>query len=187
MKTLNPRILRTRKKLADALASLTVERGYENLSVSAVRKRAKVGQTTFYRHYKSLDELLTDVIQTTVQEITELLQQQETLHDETVAALTYMKTHQNQLRLYLALPPTHPVHDIVKETIAKLITERYQVREASSVTQEVWANHTVEFILTFLDLHLNNLDDHTPEQMAAFFVDLILFSAEPRAPDSGND
>ena len=187
MKPLNPRILRTRKKLADALASLTLERGYENLSVSAVRQRAKVGQATFYRHYKSLDELLIDVMQTAMGEIIEIIKQEETLYDEAVAALAYMKTHRNRLRLYLVLPPTHPVRDIVKEAMVKLITERYQVREASTVPQVMWASHTVESIFSFLDLYLDNIDDHTPEQMATFFVDLILSSAEPRQPYPRND
>lgn len=180
MKRLNPRVVRTQKKLADALASLTVERGFENLSVTAVRKRAAVGQATFYRHYKSLDELLTHVMQTSMQEITEILQEQETLHDEAVAALTYMKTHHNRLRLYLALPPAHPVRDLVKETMVELITERYQVREASRVPQDVWASHTVESIFSFLDLHLSSIDSHTPEELTDFFVDLILSAAEPR-------
>ena len=185
--TMNPKAARSRQKLADALCSLVPERGYDNVSITAVTTRAKVGYATFFRHYESLDDLLNSILLTSLQELSELLEQQETLHDQSVAAFSYIKEHQNPFRLYSALPTTHPISDVIKEATIKLVLERYQAPEGSLVPQDMWANHIIESIQAFLRWHLAYNADHTPDEVAAYFVDLILAPAEPRAQYLGKD
>jgi AcrR family transcriptional regulator len=52
------RIQKTRKILIDALIALTVEKGYENVTVQDIIDRANVGRSTFYSHFESKDQLL---------------------------------------------------------------------------------------------------------------------------------
>jgi AcrR family transcriptional regulator len=52
------RIGRTRRLMHEALMSLIVEQGYENITVQDILDRADVGRSTFYTHFRDKDELL---------------------------------------------------------------------------------------------------------------------------------
>jgi AcrR family transcriptional regulator len=52
------RVVRTRQLLRDALVSLILERGYEEVTVQDVLDRANLGRSTFYAHYRNKDDLL---------------------------------------------------------------------------------------------------------------------------------
>lgn len=178
---MNPRAAISRKKLADALVSLLLEQGYERPSITAVRKRAKVGHMTFYRHYSSLDELLADTLLTTMRDLAALLREQKTVYDETVAMFKYIREHQDRFRVYFDLPDTHPIREIVKAEAVKIVIERWEARITSPVPMAVSVNHLVESSYTFIRWHLNNIDDHSPEQVADYYDDLVLAGAEFRA------
>lgn len=55
---LDRRIQRTRHLLREALMALIAEKGYETLTVQDVTDRANIARTTFYLHYKDIDDLL---------------------------------------------------------------------------------------------------------------------------------
>ncbi len=52
------RIRRTRKMLQQALLELTVEKGYDAVTVRDISERAMVNRSTFYRHYLDKHDLL---------------------------------------------------------------------------------------------------------------------------------
>lgn len=52
------RIQRTRHLLREALMALIAEKGYDALTVQDVTDRANIARTTFYLHYKDIDDLL---------------------------------------------------------------------------------------------------------------------------------
>ncbi|HEX2715581.1 MAG TPA: helix-turn-helix domain-containing protein, partial [Candidatus Acidoferrales bacterium] len=52
------RVRRTRQLLHDALRSLSVQKGYDHVTVQDVIDRANVGRTTFYAHFRDKDDLL---------------------------------------------------------------------------------------------------------------------------------
>jgi len=52
------RVVRTRRSLHDALISLILEKGFENVTVQAVCEKADVGRSTFYVHFADTEELL---------------------------------------------------------------------------------------------------------------------------------
>lgn len=53
----DPRILRTRDRLGDALIALMKERAFDEITVQHVLDRAGVGRSTFYSHYRDKDDL----------------------------------------------------------------------------------------------------------------------------------
>lgn len=55
----DPRVLRTRNALGNALVELMTERAFESITVQDVLDRAGVGRSTFYVHYDGKDDLLT--------------------------------------------------------------------------------------------------------------------------------
>ncbi|HEY1615002.1 MAG TPA: TetR/AcrR family transcriptional regulator [Rhizomicrobium sp.] len=56
------RIARTRQALMSAFVGEILARGYEAVSVEDIARRADVGRSTFYMHYKSKDDLLRESI-----------------------------------------------------------------------------------------------------------------------------
>ena len=55
------RIQKTRKALRDALHSLVLDRGYDDLSVQDITDKANLGRATFYLHFREKDELLEEI------------------------------------------------------------------------------------------------------------------------------
>ena len=52
------RVQKTRKLLLDALVSLILEKGYDEVSIQDIIDRANVGRSTFYAHYENKEQLL---------------------------------------------------------------------------------------------------------------------------------
>ncbi len=52
------RVLRTHRTLREALISLILERGWDEISVRHVCERADVGRSTFYTHFADKEDLL---------------------------------------------------------------------------------------------------------------------------------
>ncbi len=52
------RVVRTRRQLREALVTLILERGWEQVSVQNVCAHANVGRSTFYLHFADKEELL---------------------------------------------------------------------------------------------------------------------------------
>ena len=71
--TQDKRILRTQKLLGDALIAEAQEKGYRNITIQDVTKRADVGYRTYFRHYNGLDELLVSVAQDRLDDLFEIL------------------------------------------------------------------------------------------------------------------
>ncbi|MCK4490958.1 MAG: TetR/AcrR family transcriptional regulator, partial [Anaerolineales bacterium] len=67
------RILRTKKLLGEALIAETREKGYKNVTIQDVTKRADVGYRTYFRHYTGLDELLISVAQDRLDDFYQIL------------------------------------------------------------------------------------------------------------------
>ncbi|WP_067828768.1 TetR/AcrR family transcriptional regulator [Nocardia inohanensis] len=63
------RVRRTRRALRDALVSLSVERGYANVTVEDITERADLGRATFYTHFADKDALLDSVVGDVIAEL----------------------------------------------------------------------------------------------------------------------
>src|SRR3954463_4572753 len=68
----DPRVTRTQRALAEALISLTIEHGYEEITIRDITERASVGYATFFRHYADKDSLLRVVLEVVLDEILDL-------------------------------------------------------------------------------------------------------------------
>lgn len=67
------RVRRTQHLLAKALIDLTLEKGYETVTIRDITERADIGYATFFRHYHDKDELLKDVLEVVLTELIDLL------------------------------------------------------------------------------------------------------------------
>ena len=59
---IDPRVLRTRRLLQDAVLKLVCERPMDEVTVGDIAERATVNRTTFYQHYRDTETLLADAL-----------------------------------------------------------------------------------------------------------------------------
>jgi len=52
------RVRRTRRLLQEALLALSLEKGYDQVTIQELLERADVGRATFYAHFRDKDDLL---------------------------------------------------------------------------------------------------------------------------------
>ncbi|WP_062387161.1 TetR/AcrR family transcriptional regulator [Demequina iriomotensis] len=65
---MDARIVRTRRRLQEALFALARERGVDDVSVSDIAARAGINRSTFYQHYSDKETLLADALDLKAQE-----------------------------------------------------------------------------------------------------------------------
>ena len=70
--SLDRRSLRSRKMMHDAVAELLTERGFGNFTISDLMNKADLNRSTFYGHYLSLEDLLTQMKREIVNDLSSL-------------------------------------------------------------------------------------------------------------------
>jgi len=70
-KKMDPRVVRTRQMLRDALVELIHERGYEKITVQDITSRATLNRATFYLHYHDKLDLLYQSSEEILNDLTE--------------------------------------------------------------------------------------------------------------------
>lgn len=178
MKKLDRRVIRTRKALADALITLALQQGYENLTVRAVTEQAGIGYRTFSRHYRSLDELLIEVLKTALRELMARTTQAETPYAESVAACMFVRQHQTLLRVYVSLPWKHPARQVILSDAAKVMRARYVQQDTSITPLKVAIDHLLMTTNSLVAWYLDHINDYTPKQAAAIYDDLVVKALE---------
>ena len=63
METKDRRVKRTRNLLRDALIALSLEKGFDNITIQDITERADIAYRTFFRHYSDPTELLIDTFE----------------------------------------------------------------------------------------------------------------------------
>jgi AcrR family transcriptional regulator len=139
---------RTRAALHAAFRSLVLGQGYEALTVGAVADRANVGRSTFYEHYRTMDDLLRESIQgpfTTLADLVDHPQGGDALRD----LLLHFRENQQVARVLLGWP-TRPV---LASALAQLIGDRLRAVPLATplIPPEVIARQIAEMQLALID------------------------------------
>lgn len=116
---LDRRQQKTRAALQAAFRELVLGQGYDALTVAAVAASANVGRSTFYEHYRTMDDLLRASIQgpfSTLAGLVDTPASAEALSD----LLLHFRDNQQVARVLLGWP-TRPV---LASALAALITSR---------------------------------------------------------------
>lgn len=71
-KKLDPRVIRTREMLREALMILIEKRGYNALTVQDITKQAGLNRATFYLHYRDKQDLLMHIIDEVLNALTRM-------------------------------------------------------------------------------------------------------------------
>lgn len=84
----DPRVIRTRRLLQDAFASLIQEKNFESITVRDIAERATVNRATFYAHFVDKYEILeTRLMESFMTIINRRISGHETLNEETIQSI----------------------------------------------------------------------------------------------------
>lgn len=183
VKKLDRRIARTRRALSAALIDMALDLGYDQISIRDLTERADIGYATFFRHYKSKDELATYCLLATATEFMDAVQSADTLHEESLALFRSLDEHRDTCRFGLSLPRDHPALQPVWEEIMQWMTELYSARDEETIPLEVSLNHLINSCVELYRWWLTDGQDYSIEQMAVIQDELVVKVTEAVALD----
>jgi AcrR family transcriptional regulator len=185
LKKLDPRVVRTRQMLRDALVSLIAEKGFDALTVQDIADRATLNRATFYLHYQDKHDLL---VKSLHDEIDELIADIGTLNENGQFVFEWPQRpiervfeHVAQhLRFYKVMMGAAGVpafiagvRDYMAEITLSWLTVLQPAPEKSTVPLEIVANSLSWSLLGVLIWWLEHDMPHSPDYMAEQFHILI--------------
>src|SRR5512146_2403576 len=140
------RVKRAQNSLAKALIALTLEKGYEAVTIRDITQRADVAYATFFRHYHDKDALLEDVLDVVLDELVALLQPPAPIVDPaTVGTLLfrYVREHSELSRVLLSTRGSSGLVQRIIDEGSHSVLAQQRPRLGSDVPPAIAANHLV--------------------------------------------
>ena len=183
MEQVDRRVRRTKKSLEDALIALTLEKEYDEITIQEITDRADIGYRTFFRHYSDKDELLKDVLGTTMMELRELMSPPtpEILVDpnfkaadfkEGVLIFRHVQEHCDLYRVLLRSERTF-VESVMAFAIQGMEANLGSLA-AAGISIEIMANHMAWATLALVRWWLDSDMPYTPEVMGEYSFRLVV-------------
>jgi len=178
------RILRTQKLLGDALIAEALEKGYKNITIQDVTKRADIGYRTYFRHYTGLDELLVSVAQDKLDDFYEILDlpQLANLAGDPVeyfqvighTLFQHVKDNQVNIRFLLLDDDMRFVFDPVMTRAIQILDVFLSNLPQENIPANLAANHIISSVFSLIRWWLENNAYPSPQEMGDIFTDLII-------------
>src|SRR5947209_2357434 len=168
------RVKRTQHLLARALIALTLEKGYEDVTIRDITERADIGYATFFRHYHDKDELLKDVLDVVLKELVDLLSPAIPDADPTIVGtllFRYVQEHSEVMRVLLR---SHSLLQRIIGAVAQNIAGEHTPLPDSSVPVEIAAHHIVTSSISLIQWWLDAQMPYPPERMGTIYHELII-------------
>ena len=183
MEHVDRRVRRTKKSLGNALIALTLEKEYEEITIQEITEQADVGYRTYFRHYADKDELLKDVLSTTMMELRELMSPptpeimvdpnfKATDFKEGVILFQHVQEHSDLYRVLLRSERT-----IVESVLAfaiQGIKENLGTLVESDFSIEILANHMAWATMALVRWWLDSDMPYSPEKMGEYSFRLVV-------------
>lgn len=185
LKKLDPRVVRTRQLLRDALVSLIAEKGFDALTVQDIADRATLNRATFYLHYQDKHELLVaslrDAIDELVADINQLDESGQLVADGPQRPIKRVFEHVAQhAPFYKVMMGAEGVpafvagvRDYIAEITLNWLSMLQPAPEKSMVPLEIVANSLSWSLLGVLIWWLEHDRPYSPDYMAEQFRLLI--------------
>lgn len=171
------RVKRTQKLLAKAMIDLTLEKGYEAVTIRDITERADIGYATFFRHYHTKENLLKEVLEVVLAELMQLLPSSATVTDQAVIGtllFRYVQEHEVMIRVLLNSPGAGLLMQRIIEAGSQQALLENQTLQEPEVPGEVAAYHLVSSSIALICWWLEQKMPYPPERMGQIYRDLIV-------------
>lgn len=167
------RVMRTRRVLSEALISLIIEKGYEEITVQHIIDRANVGRSTFYSHFLDKDALLRSGLDNLRDELSK---KGNGLKDGWDVALGLFQHAQSHYPLYKAMVGKQSwsiiqqyAHQFLFNLIRDYLKSKIRAEKKTLVPLNIVAHYTVSSFLALLTWWLDHKMPYSAEQMTEIF------------------
>ena len=171
------RVKRTHKLLQEALVDLTLEKGFEAVTIRDITDRADVGYATFFRHYPDKEALLASVLEAMKDEFLERLVPYSMVEDpEQTGRLLFEYVEQNCDLCRVLLDSTDtmsllkPVQEIGLSERALLVNEP----APGGLPAELVISHLMSSLVMLIRWWLDHNMPYPPERMGQIAAELII-------------
>jgi AcrR family transcriptional regulator len=170
------RVKRTQNLLAKALIALTLEKGYDAVTIRDITERADVGYATFFRHYTAKDALLLDVLEVVLAELMALLPPRPDADPAATGTLIfrYAQEHGEVCRVLLGSRGSPTLARRIVEAGSANFLQQNTPRAKSSIPPEIAAHHLVASSVALIAWWLERDMPYPPERMGAIYAELIV-------------
>lgn len=169
------RVKRTQNLLATALINLTLEQGYEAVTIRDITERADIGYATFFRHYPDKEALLQDVIEVVLVELMALLDgQAQDAEAQGLLIFRYVQEHSELCRVLLSSRSSSALQLQIRMAGVRSALAQNQPRPESLIPAEIAANHLVAASIALIQWWLEHAMPYPAERMAAIYRELIV-------------
>lgn len=173
-------VQRTEKALAEALIAVSLEKGYDLVTVMDITDQANVSYSTFFRHYGDKDELLLKMLESV---ITTLREQTSQYVDASAAAsgqiiFQHIQENHRFYRVLFSSLASSRVLDEIQTEIEKIVLATASIRPDTVIPPEIAANHLVTSIFSLIRWWLEHDLPYPVERMAVIYDELIIKSVE---------
>lgn len=169
------RIHRTRRELAKALIELTLEKGFEAVTIRDLTERADIGYATFFRHYPDKEALVNHLLEETLHELLELVVP--VSHHPQHSAMLIFEHVQQRPDLHRVLLSLHGSDSRIRQIYAIGIENILKVNKplpSAIIPPDLAAHHMMASILGLIEWWLGHHMPYPPERMGAIVSALII-------------
>jgi AcrR family transcriptional regulator len=177
------RVIRTRAHLAEALIELSCEEGYEAVTIHSITERAGINYRTFYRHYHSKDDLLQDVLRSTMADLRKVMPPPTPaeLADPNFEAIArrkgqtlyeFVAENSTVFRVLLQSGPAalEPIQELAQAKAEGFLADL----PLNNIPYQLFAFHMITATFSFIHWWLDQDMPYTPEQMGEYAAQLIM-------------
>ena len=182
--TVDRRISRTRRQLSEALVTLTLERGFESLTVRDLTDSADVGYATFFRHYSDKESLLNVMLENAIAHLVSTVAPVADQPQPMLEALfTELGRNPNLYRVLLMTRHVTRLSERVFEIGSSVFLARFKLETQHGLPADLpaplIARHVVGSVVNLIEWWLENPERPAPARMAVFVNALVMQPINP--------
>ena len=179
------RVIRSKKLIREAFIDLIEEKGYKNITVKDISKRAMINRKTFYHHYENIDALYSDILNMTLELIFVNLSEDDMESRSPGSAEKVYKA----IRVFLHNLSENKrlisifFHDISSYELIRQLDEQlksffesialYHKEKVSVIPVELLSSSVSALVTVVIKWYIENSDTYTEEDAAKIFMELI--------------
>lgn len=173
---MDPRKIRSRKALCDALLNLLQTRAFDQISIREITASAEIGYATFFRHYETKEDLLDDLAAEQIATLLAIALPVLYAEDTHAAAVTLCNYVNERHQLWSALLAGGAASNLRSEFIrqAQAIAQDHAGDPVGMLPNDLKVIYGVGGTVDILAWWLRQRSAYSPQQVAEFLDRLLI-------------